>query len=135
MNDIRAVEIETFEPPVEYNEDNVVYWHKESKELRTASKSGDKKAGTLLTKAKEFLFNDCIKQENGTTWLCLPIPDYNKSTYNIRLTSEGWDCNCQGFNKKQSDFKDGNSNIKPICSHILAVKQFMFIENDGEFND
>lgn len=39
-----------------------------------------------------------------------------------------WSCSCQGFNKKLKDFENGNSDIRPICSHILAVKQLNFIE-------
>lgn len=125
----------TFEPPKEFNPNNVCFWESTSKELKVARKNGDKQAGTFLTKAKAFLSHDCIERINETNWICKPIRvrEYNKTTHKIRYTSESWDCSCQGFNQKKKDFDNGVSNIKPICSHIVAVKQFAFIESKGEF--
>lgn len=122
-----------FEKPRTFNSKNVCYWETTSKELKIAKKQGDKQAGVFLTKAKMFLDRNCIKQIDLTTWICEPIKNYNNSTYKIRMTQKGFECNCHGFNSKLKDYENGNSDIQPICSHIIAVKQFCFIESKGEF--
>ena len=123
----------TYERPKEFNPNNVCFWEKTSKELKVARKNGDKQAGVFLTKAKMFLENECIQRVNETNWICKPIKKYNHSTYKIRITEQGFECNCHGFNSKLKDYTNGDSNIKPTCSHIIAVKQFCFIESKGEF--
>jgi len=112
----------TYSEPLSYDISNVVYWEPNSKELKSSGKSA------LLTKAKTFLLEGCIVQINLSTWICKPVKDYNKTTYTISSTTEGLVCNCQGFNKKLQEYKQGKSEIKPTCSHIVAVKQFCFIE-------
>jgi hypothetical protein len=119
--------IQSYEDPKEYTIKNVTYWEPSSKALMIAKGSGDKHASPLLTKAKKFLIEGCIEQVNNTTWLCMPLINYNKTTYFIRSIKGGFTCNCQGFNKKYTEFETGNSDITPICSHILAVKQYCFI--------
>lgn len=115
---------ETMEPPKKYTPNNVCYWETTSKDLIT-----EDKGKPMLTKARKFLENDCIRGvgETLTTWECLPLPNYNKTTYRISLTKTGFVCNCQGFNKKLKDYDSLSSDVKPICSHILAVKQLNFI--------
>ena len=93
-----------------------------------AKKAGDRHAQPLLTKAKAFVNEGCIEALNNSTWICKPLKKYNKTTYFIRSTSAGFTCTCQGFNKKYQDYEAGRSELKPICSHILAVKQFCFLE-------
>jgi hypothetical protein len=121
----------SFEPPREFNPNNVCFWESTSKELKVARKNGDKPAGVFLTKAKMFLENNCIEQINETSWICKPIPDYNNTTYKIRHPEKGFECNCHGFNNKLRDYTNGDSNVKPVCSHIIAVKQFAFIDSKG----
>lgn len=121
----------SFEPPKDFNPNNVCFWESTSKELKVARKNGDKPAGVFLTRAKMFLENNCIERINETSWICKPIPDYNNTTYKIRITEKGFECNCHGFNNKLRDYTNGDSNVKPTCSHIIAVKQFAFIESKG----
>lgn len=40
-----------------------------------------------------------------------PIKDYNKTTYRIRHTEKGFECNCHGFNNKLRDYTKGNSIV------------------------
>lgn len=110
-----AREIETYSQPENWNANNVVYWEETSKELRAEGMHG-----ALLAKAKKFLENDCIK-EIPFGWACLPIEGYNKTSYEIKPGKQGFTCNCQGF-KTRID-----KGEKRICSHILAVKQLMYI--------
>jgi len=116
-------EIETEEKPREYTTKNVIYWEETSKRLRQ-----DKKTKITVTKANKFIQAGCIKRLNETTWVCDPLPSYNKTSHFIRSIKDKLSCSCQGFNKKQTDLDNGNSNIKPFCSHTVAVKQFCFLE-------
>ncbi len=122
-------EIITYEPPREYTINNVVFWEPTSNQLRL-----EKKGKALLTKAKNFLENNCIRRtpQSLTSWEFLPIKDYNKTTHKIRLTEQGWVCTCQGFNKSLKEFAEGHTDIKPICSHILAVKQLNFMRENND---
>ena len=120
--------IETFELPRQYNSKNVIFWETVSNHLRIAMNSGDKHARPLLTKAKKFIDSQCVERISETEWICKPLKDYNKTRYKIRETTEGITCNCQGFKKAQKNFEEGHTDIKPICSHIVAVKQFCFLE-------
>ena len=110
------------EPPEEFTYRNVMYWEPDSMELIKLKKDGSKQAATLLTKAEDFLLNDCIVRTN-IGWDCLPIEGYNSTTYHIFIDQySNFACNCQGFVSK---VKNGE---KGICSHIVAVKQFNFME-------
>lgn len=124
-------EEQTFEPPREFNKNNVCFWESTSKTLKVAKEKGEKQAGVFLTKAKKFLDMGCIERINGTNWICKPIKNYNNTIYRIKITENGLECDCQGFNKKLKDYNNGISNTKPICSHIIGVKQFCFIESKG----
>lgn len=114
----------TYELPREYTPENVIYWESTSKELRMQGRVGM----ALLNKARKFLQTSCIDQINNTTWICKSIKGYNKTEYLISSTTEDLACECQGYRKKKKDFDEGESNIKPICSHILAVKQYCFLQ-------
>lgn len=105
-----------YEAPHVVSFKNVMFWEKDSKRLLELKKGGNKQSATLLTKAKKFLEAHSIKRIGLNSWEILPILNYNKSTYTVQDTKEGWICNCQGFS---------NNNF---CSHILAVKQFEFME-------
>lgn len=121
-------EIESYEKPLRYDPNNVIFYEETSKALVIAYKTGDKHAKPLLTKAKKFLENNLIKvTTNG--WACYPIKGYNKTVYSITNNGFSYFCSCQGFKKKEQEFKDGVSEIKPICSHIVAVKQFCFMSS------
>lgn len=119
---------QSYEEPREYTPTNVIYWEDTSKELRREGRFGT----SLLNKSRKFLQNNCIKQISDASWTCDPIKDYNKTSHYIISTTRGLTCDCQGFKKKQKDFDEGNSNIKPICSHIVAVKQYCFLEEKNE---
>lgn len=118
----------SYEPPQNYNSKNVIFWEETSNALRLAQASGDKHARPLLTKAKKFIDSQCVDQISQTSWKCKPLKAYNKTEYLIRETDQGMVCNCQGFKKAQKNFDEGHSDIKPICSHVVAVKQFCFLE-------
>lgn len=117
----------TFEPPRQYDPNNVCFWEPTSKELKT-----QKGMGAYLSKAKAFLSNGCIKQIAPAEWKCEALKGYNKQALIIRMTTDGWDCTCQGFNVKKNKFLNGESDEKPFCSHLLAVKQFCFIEEHNK---
>jgi len=109
-----------FEPPRNVSFKNVMFWEIKSKELLELKRNGDTQSATLLSKAKKFLEVNSVERIGLSSWKILPIPHYNKTTYTVQDTKEGWICNCQGFS---------NNNF---CSHILAVKQFEFI---GRYNN
>jgi len=112
--------ITTIEKPSRMEYWNVMYWCPESQELLRQKKDGSTEAATLLSKAETFLLNGCIERF-GSLFVCRPLKGYNKTTYKIK--SNPWVCDCQGFNSKIKNGETGN------CSHILAVKQFIFMEN------
>jgi len=109
------------EKPVSFNPNNVMFWEPESQELISLKKDGSKQAGTLLNKAHRFLEEGCIQRIGNNQWVCHPIKGYNKTIYRIELNTS-FNCNCQGY---QSKLRKGE---KPICSHIIAVKQFEFMQ-------
>ncbi len=119
---------QTYEKPKEYTPTNVIYWEATSKELRMEGRFGK----ALLNKARKFLQNNCINKLNDTRWICMPIKNYNSTEHFIDLKEKGFVCDCQGFNKKEKDYDEGNSSIKPICSHIVAVKQYCFIKEKSQ---
>ena len=122
-----------YEPPREFTPKNVIYYEPTSNEIRT--KEGVKKVKPILIKAQKFLLQARIEQIDYTTWLCHPIRGYNKTIHTISSNAEELTCDCQGFRKKEKDYLNGSSNINPICSHILAVKQYCFIELNNGMND
>ena len=118
MSIIKEYPEPTIEQPRHYDFHNVMYWEKDSQLLVKQKQSGEKEAATLLTKAREFLFKNCIvKREDH--FICKPIEGYNKTTYTIRQIGDGFECNCQGFSNNH------------YCSHILAVRQFIFLEENN----
>ena len=121
---------QTYEPPRKYTPENIIYWEPTSNELRREGKFGI----ALLDKARKFLKNNCVTQIDYSTWIIKPIKDYNKTEHYIILTDNGFTCDCQGFRKKQKDFTEGQSSIIPVCSHILTIKQFCYIESKNEFH-
>jgi len=113
-----------YEKPLNYTPTNVIYWEETSKELRREGRFGI----SLLNKARKFLQNNCIEQTSNTSWICKPIKEYNKKTYEITSTENKFQCTCQGYKKKFKEYSEGDSNILPICSHALATIQFCFIQ-------
>jgi hypothetical protein len=106
-------------PPQVFDYRNVCFWEPESRRLIKLKQDGSKEAATLLSKAKKFLENNCIKRISQQKWHCLPLEGYNSTTYLISFI-DSWDCNCQGFSNNQN------------CSHILAVKQYEYMEKQNE---
>lgn len=119
---------QTYSPPRKYTPTNVIYWENTSNELRRSGKYGI----SMLNKARKFLQDNSINQIDNTTWVCRPIKDYNKTEHIIIDTKKGMTCDCQGFKKARKDYDEGNSSIIPICSHILTVKQYCFIEEKNK---
>lgn len=118
----RHKDIESYGEPINYGTSNIKFWEETTKELIK------NKEHSLVNKAKTFLDNSCIMQIDNSNWKCNPLEGYNTKTYEIRSTKEGLSCNCQGFKKKLLEFNLGKQDIKPLCSHIVAVKQFCFLE-------
>ncbi len=119
--------VQTYSPPKEYTPTNVIYWEATSQQLRREGKYGM----AMLNKARKFLHNNSVNAIDHTSWICKPI-DKNKTDHFIIDTEKGMTCDCQGFKIKKKDFDEGSSSIIPICSHILAIKQFCFIEEKNE---
>lgn len=119
---------QTYEPPENYTPQNIIYWEPTSNELRRSGRYGM----ALLDKARKFLKNSCVTQIDISTWLVKPIKDYNKTEHYIVSTEKGLTCDCQGFRKKKKEYDEGQSSIIPICSHVIAVKQFCFIEEKSQ---
>ncbi len=117
----------SYEEPQKYTIDNIAFHEPTSRLIKN-----EKRGKTMLFKAKIFLEKSCVIQISSTEWNCLPIQDYNKRTYLVRLTSEGFVCGCQGFNEKVDKYESGKSEVVPICSHVLAVKQFCFIQEKNK---
>lgn len=116
-------QIETFEPPREYNASNVQFWEPISKGLKE-----NKQGKVLIGKAKKFLDQGCVEQKSPTSWICSPLKGYNKTNYYINSIQDGFECNCQGFKQKLKEYEEGHTDQKPICSHVLAVIQYNFME-------
>lgn len=117
----------SYEEPRAYTIENIAFHEPVSRRIRE-----QKKGKAILLKAKNFLENNCVTQKSETEWEIKPIKDYNKRTHRIRLTPDGFVCDCQGFRNKFDIFEEGKSDIIPICSHVLAVKQFCFIEEKNK---
>lgn len=95
--------MEKIEPPDKLNPDIVCHWYSDKGEL----------IGNQKTKAIKFLNKGCIEKVDNK-YLCKPIKGYNATNYWI----ENDKCTCQ-YNKRYNK----------TCSHILAVKLFIFMEN------
>jgi len=119
---------QTYEPPKTYTPENIIYWEPTSKELRESGRFGV----SLLAKARKFLRNNSVDQIDLTNWIVKPIKNYNKTEHQISSTEKGFTCDCQGFRKKEKLFDEGQSSEVPICSHIIAVKQFCFIQEKSQ---
>jgi len=69
-------------------------------------------------KIRKILENDCLQEiPDGDGWICKPIEGYNTRTYTMTPAPDGFNCNCQGFQKKLRDGK-----ITPYCSHVNALR-------------
>jgi len=110
---------ETAEMPKELNAKNIIYW---SESLR--SLQGIKEGSAIRTKALAFLKKDLIKYDaDNKIFLCLPIPNYNSTTYKINNRGDNhFECSCQFYNKVSKTWDH------PTCSHIEAVKLFLEIK-------
>lgn len=114
----------TIEAPRSFNADTVIHWEPISRQLKIQKAEGDNAAGSLLTKAKMFLKNNCIEQE-GDHWICKPVEGYNKQTSRIFDNGKNeLECDCQGY-------AVAKGRGKAFCSHCLAVHQFIFMHSGG----
>lgn len=114
---------ERIEEPEIIDFHNVMYWEPESKQLMARKQNGEREATTMLNKAHKFLMAGCISQKSEGIYMIKPLINYNKTTYTVIEKDGGYYCNCQGFHKNGS------------CSHILAVRQFIFAGNYHKLNE
>jgi len=82
--------------------------------------------GSMKSKAIKFDKLKLVEYYGENTWVVDPIPGYNKHHYTVKKVKRDsvWDfvCNCQGFVMKMKRFNEGDLDVVPVCSHILAVK-------------
>jgi hypothetical protein len=103
----------TISPPETYTKANIIYWNEDWKKLE-----GVTEATAIKTKAKKWLFNDCIEfSEKHNCYVCKAIKGYNKTLHKMKLENGQWNCSCQFHNKV---IKEGLTNL--TCSHVLALK-------------
>jgi hypothetical protein len=81
--------------------------------------------GSQEKKAERFVDLGLIRYIGENTFICLPVPGYNKSTYIMRREDDGnFSCNCFYAVKRQK-----------TCSHIMALylafKTKSFIDQRG----
>ena len=108
MRKTNTFELETFDKPNRLEIWNVCHWFEKEGVLY----------GTQKSKAKRFLYDNCIKKIDENNFKCLPIIGYNKTTHSLSHTLlNGWKCSCQ-FNRKNNK----------ECSHIMACRLFIFME-------
>jgi len=106
------VDPDKIEPPQRMLFWNVIYWEPTSKRLLELGKNGDEKAASKLTKANKYVECDVIKETNDG-W-DLQIENHNKKPVKV---SKDMKCDCPGYHT----YGD--------CSHLLAVRQFLFINS------
>ncbi|MFA5658532.1 MAG: hypothetical protein WC900_04545 [Oscillospiraceae bacterium] len=129
------------EGPQEITLENVRFWCKHTKELKS----------TQAKKAMHFVENDCIKYvgddaefSSKYTFVCLPLNseevwmlkgedgqirefhkkafaiDYNSSDYKIyKNAAKKFECNCQGWQTREARGEGGLDGCS--CSHVLAL--------------
>lgn len=116
-------ELETKNADIPFNN-----WSPYDKEKYSSLEKHKLSKATMANKAIKFLEFDCIERtENG--FICKPIPGYNQTTYTIKDLGEVFECNCQGFQTKLKN--DGVGD----CTHCLAVKSFIFMEQYNRSKD
>jgi len=127
MIETKQPEVIKEEPPKELNHKNIVYWSSHYKKL--VVEGGESAIGA---KALKFIENNCIdyvKDWKGVfgdnLYICKPIPNYNKTTYEIRWDKDlkEFSCNCQY-----------HQTTKRMCSHILALYMQLRIWNYNKKN-
>lgn len=110
---------EQIEKPNELNVHNIIYWSDSLRQLQ-----GIKEGSAIKTKALAFLRKDLVKYDpDRKVFLCLPIPNYNSTTYIINNRGDDhFECSCQFYNKVSKIWEH------PTCSHIEAVKLYLEIK-------
>ena len=105
--------IETMEKPQILTAKNVQYYSSHTHEL----------AHSQIHKASIFVELDLIQYDsNEKCYYCLPIPNYNSTTYKMIKHKIGWVCDCQACTKKINDnIYCPDIEEKIPCSHILAL--------------
>jgi len=123
MEEIIKKSIVSAEEPEIVDFHNVMYWEPNSKQLIERKNNGEREATSMLNKAHKFLTAGCVCQKSEGIYMIKPLINYNKTTYTVIEKDGGYYCNCQGFHKNGS------------CSHILAVRQFIFAGNYHKLNE
>jgi len=105
----------------------VIRWSNTYKKLEMLEKNGVFKTFSIRAKARRFLENGCITyNKEKKCYECLPIPHYNKNTYEMRsLPNQQFSCTCQFYNRVVI-----KNNIPGLCcSHVCALKLMLKIWN------
>lgn len=106
-------ELMTLEKPEKLTKENIIYYSEHYKSLNCP----EGKARQI--KARKFIEHNCIEWDReNKVWLCKPIKTYNKTTYHIKKTKEGFDCSCQFY-----------VQTGKICSHQLALYLYLKLRN------
>lgn len=114
------------EAPEELNAQTVIHWSHTYQELLMMDKMGTYKTYAIRDKAQKFVELKCITYDKEKKcYLCLPIPNYNKTTYEMRPRDGGFVCSCQFHNQVIEKQKVPGL----ICSHVLALKLQLKIWN------
>ena len=102
----------TIEKPKHMRPEIVCFWWEEWGRLE----------GSQRSKAVKFVQNNCVRKLSEDIFVVEPIKGYNKTPHKVYLKAPS--CSCQ-YNKKYGK----------ICSHIIAVKMYNFVEKWNHENE
>ncbi len=66
--------------------------------------------GSQRTKVQKYLRENLLRKVSDSEYEVLPIPGSTKQHHWLSRGKEGWECDCQYFNKVGKD-----------CSHLMAL--------------
>ena len=78
-----------------------------------------------MAKSQKYKIQKILEQDRIVPfcdgYLCLPIKDYNKRTYNIKWDGTRFTCTCQHYVMK-----------KTPCSHIGSIWEYLAIHDEKQ---
>lgn len=88
--------------------------------------SREELTGSQKDKAEKFISLDLVERVTDFDFFIKPIKGYNKTTYQVKVVKTvlggvAFRCNCQFYHTTEK-----------TCSHIMAVKMFMFEKLGGK---
>lgn len=128
--EVKNKDIETMEKPQVLTAKNVCYYSEHYKRLE-----GFQGCNAIRSKAIKFVELNLIKYdpdslaygetEEKHNYICLPIPNYNKTTYRLTYNNliKDFECSCQFYQTKLIKKED------PYCSHWLALYLYFRIKH------